>query len=305
MYAQALQRASRPTLEEWYSEPIIQVLKSSELLGWEPIRLRYTYLRPTTEPLLTPHSEQYAIIMLLEGSTRIRANMAAEKPFDQILRPGATQIVPPQVEGSSTWDTANTAAFLEFSPHLLHRLADEMFRGDPYRAQLSTNFNFHDSLVHVLMRKLCDELNASNPHNSLYVESLTHTMILHLLKGYAKLTRVSTRSQHRLTVGQIRIIEDYIDSNFSERISLSDMADLLHISVSHFERIFHTSFDRPPYQYVIRRRVERAKQLLSGPYLSLHDVARLCGFADQSHLTRHFTRLVGVTPAHFARHSRH
>lgn len=301
----ALQRLSQPTLEEWYAKPVIEVLKSSEPFGWEPMRLRYTYLHPALDSLPIPYTEKYAVIVVLEGGTRIKVNMPSENPFDGVLRPGATQIVPPYIDGSSTWDAANIAAFLEFSPQLIQCLTDEAFRGDPYRVQLASNLNLYDPLLHVLMQKLCDELNDDNPLNLLYVESLTNTMLLHLLKGYAKLTEVSIRNTYRLTKGQIRIIEDYIDSRLSEKLSLNDLADLLHISVSHFERIFRATFGRPPYQYVIERRVERAKQHLSRPYLSLHDVACICGFANQSHLTRHFKRLVGVTPARFAYYSHH
>jgi AraC-like DNA-binding protein len=55
----------------------------------------------------------------------------------------------------------------------------------------------------------------------------------------------------------------------------------------------------PPYQYVIARPVERAKQLLQGRDLSLADVAAHAGFADQSQCSRHFKRLAGVTPRQF------
>ena len=56
----------------------------------------------------------------------------------------------------------------------------------------------------------------------------------------------------------------------------------------------------PPHQYVIARRVERARQLLqAGTNLSLAEVALRAGFSDQSHFCRHFKRLVGVTPGRF------
>ena len=56
----------------------------------------------------------------------------------------------------------------------------------------------------------------------------------------------------------------------------------------------------PPHQYVILRLVERARQLLqAGTGLSLAEVAAHAGFSDQSQLTHHFKRLVGVTPGQF------
>jgi AraC family transcriptional regulator len=52
----------------------------------------------------------------------------------------------------------------------------------------------------------------------------------------------------------------------------------------------------PPYKYILQQRVERAKQLLNNSQRSLSDIALDCGFANQSHLNRHFIKLTGVTP---------
>jgi methylphosphotriester-DNA--protein-cysteine methyltransferase len=68
----------------------------------------------------------------------------------------------------------------------------------------------------------------------------------------------------------------------------------------HFARQFKAATGLPPHQYVIRRRVERAKELLqAGTDLSLAEVALHAGFSDQSQFCHHFKRLVGVTPGRF------
>jgi AraC family transcriptional regulator len=78
------------------------------------------------------------------------------------------------------------------------------------------------------------------------------------------------------------------------------MAAAAHLSVYHFARQFKAATGLPPHQYVIRRRVERARQLLqAGTDLSLAEVAACTGFSDQSQFCHHFKRLVGVTPGQF------
>jgi AraC family transcriptional regulator len=73
-----------------------------------------------------------------------------------------------------------------------------------------------------------------------------------------------------------------------------------HLSVYHFARQFKAATGLPPHQYVILRRVERAKELLqAGTDLSLAEVAARAGFSDQSRFSHHFKRLVGVTPGQF------
>ena len=81
---------------------------------------------------------------------------------------------------------------------------------------------------------------------------------------------------------------------------LDHLAALAHMSPYHFARLFKKSTGLPPHQYVIARRVERAKELLRDrDPLPLAEVAAETGFSSQSHFTRHFKRFVGVTPRQF------
>jgi AraC family transcriptional regulator len=78
------------------------------------------------------------------------------------------------------------------------------------------------------------------------------------------------------------------------------MAAVARLSAYHFARQFKAATGLPPHQYLIARRVERAKQLLQGGGdLSLAEVAARAGFWDQSQFTHHFKRVVGVTPGQF------
>ena len=78
------------------------------------------------------------------------------------------------------------------------------------------------------------------------------------------------------------------------------MAAVARLSTYHFARQFKRATGLPPHQFIIMRRVERAKQILhAGTDLSLAEVAVDAGFSDQSQFTHHFKRLVGVTPGQF------
>src|SRR5207302_9440557 len=84
------------------------------------------------------------------------------------------------------------------------------------------------------------------------------------------------------------------------RLTLEQMAAAARLSVYHFARQFKAATGLPPHQYVLARRVERAKHLLqTSADLSLAEVAAHAGFSDQSRLCQHFKRLVGVTPGQF------
>jgi AraC-like DNA-binding protein len=96
----------------------------------------------------------------------------------------------------------------------------------------------------------------------------------------------------------VRRARDYIEANFNESISLAQLGGLAELSPFYLHRVFCAEIGMPPHAYQTQVRINRAKQMLRQRY-SLAAVAASTGFADQSHLTRHFRRLVGVTPGRF------
>src|SRR5262249_31553080 len=97
-----------------------------------------------------------------------------------------------------------------------------------------------------------------------------------------------------------RTVVEYIEEHLDASPTLEQMAALVHLSPSYFATLFRRATGLPPHQYVILRRVERAKELLqTGGDASLAEVAAHAGFSDQSQFTHHFKRLVGVTPGQF------
>jgi AraC family transcriptional regulator len=95
-------------------------------------------------------------------------------------------------------------------------------------------------------------------------------------------------------------VVEYVEEHLDAGLTLGQMAAVARLSAYHFARQFKGATGLPPHQYVITRRVERAKQLLqAGAGLSLAEVAAHAGFCDQSQFSHHFKRLVGVTPRQF------
>lgn len=88
----------------------------------------------------------------------------------------------------------------------------------------------------------------------------------------------------------------YIEDNLGSKMAISDLAALVSFSKSHFSRAFRRSLGLSPMAYVTKRRVERAKVMMTSTGEQLTDIAFACGFADQSHLNRSFRRVVGMSP---------
>ena len=103
-------------------------------------------------------------------------------------------------------------------------------------------------------------------------------------------------AQGGLAGWQALAITRYIDSHLDEKLSLECLAMVVRLSPSHLCRAVRASFQCSPMQYVVRRRVAAAKQLLRDDVVPLRDLALRCGFADQAHFTRVFRAATGDTP---------
>ena len=118
-----------------------------------------------------------------------------------------------------------------------------------------------------------------------------------LLRKHASFN--NSRSQHQTDNHAIEIARDYIQSYYADDMSLDDIAHEAGLSPYHLSRIFKEAIGLPPHKYLIQIRIQQAKHLLMSG-MPIGDVAVEVGFADQSHLTKWFKRIVGVPPGQFA-----
>ncbi len=90
-------------------------------------------------------------------------------------------------------------------------------------------------------------------------------------------------------------------SHLADDVGLDTLAAIADLSPKHFARAFRQSTGMPPHRWLIERRIDRAKALLRTADLSLAEISLACGFADQSHFTAAFRKLVGFTPGGYRR----
>ncbi|HEX4310422.1 MAG TPA: AraC family transcriptional regulator [Acidobacteriaceae bacterium] len=169
-------------------------------------------------------------------------------------------------------------------------------------AVLLNRFQVRDPKLEHLAWALKAEMDDGFASGSLYTESIGTAMACQLLRAHS--LRASDAADSRPTVVtrampgfRLRRVLAYIEDNLNSSLSLSTIAAVSGLSVSHSQRAFRNATGCSLHQYVIRRRVERARSLLSQTRLPLSEVAQSVGFAHQSHLAVHMRRLFGASPA--------
>ncbi len=164
--------------------------------------------------------------------------------------------------------------------------------GVPFR------FAFHDSFVGACVQALRDEMQAPREHGSLYVDSVTDSLTLHLLRSPVP-HATTGRARESLSRRTLSRVCERIEASLEDGISLDELAGEARMSRFHFARAFREATGVPPHRYLTLRRIERAKDLLQQTELPLADVALACGFGNQSHFTLRFRETVGMTPRRF------
>jgi AraC-like DNA-binding protein len=130
--------------------------------------------------------------------------------------------------------------------------------------------------------------------DDLRVESVAVQALGRLFRGHSRCRVDGQRSP------VVEVVRRYLDSRFASRVTLGDLAARAETHPAALLRRFRAETGLAPYEYVVSRRIEEARRLLAAG-LPPAEVSVLAGFADQSHLNRHFRRIVGVTPGRFAR----
>jgi AraC family transcriptional regulator len=136
------------------------------------------------------------------------------------------------------------------------------------------------------------ELEADDASDPLYAESLCTAMVVRLIGGLPE----SGKQRRTLAPRTAARVIEFIDAHLDQRLTLDDLAAQAQLSVPHFKLLFRETLGMPVHQYVVRRRVERAKALLLEGRLSASQIALDTGFAHQSHMAHWIGRLLGVTP---------
>ena len=185
------------------------------------------------------------------------------------------------------------------------RVAAEAFDLDPARLTVPSLDGLDLPYLRAAMRAVDAEMTGGGAGGSLAAESLANVLAVHLLRHVSAPRRPKPQRDGVLPRGRLRAVVEYIEEHLDASPSLEQMAAVARLSPFHFARQFKAATGLPPHQYVIARRVERAKQVLQeGDDVSLAEVAAHAGFSDQSQFSRHFKRLVGVTPGRYQTPSR-
>lgn len=228
------------------------------------------------------------------GGTRMR----------RLQKPGDMDFIPAGTDGSWEDDADCQILRLGLRPRLLEQVADELGR-DPSKVELTPRLQLRDARIEAIGWAIKADLEADIPSDPLYIDLLANALAVRLIEiathdGWpnesARVPRLSTR--------QLRLLTEFIETNLDRKLHLAELAIVAGVSATRLKTLFRNSTGTPVHQYVIRRRIEYARALITTTSMPASEIALAAGFAHQSHMASTMRRILGQTPGEIPRPQR-
>lgn len=268
-------------------------LSAAELLRWKGLPLSYVDTNPKL--VLNCAGASTPMLCMLDGARGLFE--VGREAID--LLPGSLGLfVPEAFTGHKRLRcTPGRRIAVQLDLGLLRRkgLVDD----DLVVSEMRSKASFYDADLSAVLRLMASEISQGCPNGTLLAESLSLGVLLRLAETHAAQRQRTERGV--LTAAQVRRLDELIEAQLANDISLSALAAAVGFSKPHFTRLFRNSFGMPAHQYLVRKRVMAARQLIAENRLPLAQIAAHTGFASQSHMTAAFNRVLRSTPGEIRR----
>ena len=278
-----------------------KLLAHSDGRGWNNLYASVAAERPWHDTL--PPIDHHCIAYCLSDSATISRKIDGEKPITTRLSPRLHGMIPAGV--SSDWHVAGSPQVLlvYIRKSIVERLAADVFGRDPERLEIIPGLGFRDALLEQLVLAVLSELRNEKSSNPVYVDTLANAIAIQLLKQHNS-KHIGTFNDRLYESGELsqyhlnRVI-DYIAATLDSELTIEKLASIASMNPIYFARVFKKRLGIAPHQFILSKRIERAKELLVYSDTPIVDIALATGFSSQSHLSSVFKQVVGTTPKNF------
>jgi AraC-like DNA-binding protein len=211
-------------------------------------------------------------------------------------RPGSLLFVPAGCNWHGWEVGASSAAYLAVSVDPAYLTALFSTTTAEKIVSFSPDLGFEDQDIMNAARGLGAEVSDPNSLSGMLAEAYVATIFVQMTRRQKRLRYVQKGG---LAAASLNRVIQKIEDELTEGLSLSQLAQVAGLSVPHFCRAFKQSVGRSPYDFIIRRRIERAKEYLRGSDMTITDIALSCGFSSSSHFSNTFRREAAASPLEY------
>jgi AraC family transcriptional regulator len=166
---------------------------------------------------------------------------------------------------------------------------------------VSSRLGSPDRVMYGLASALLDHVERANERSALFIDHVALAFFAHVMSTYGNAVVSNDVKPGGLSPWQLRRVLDFIAAHLNGDPTIAELARECALSPGYFARAFRQTTGNTPHQWLVQKRIEKARTLLLGSALGLAEIAVRCGFTDQSHFTRVFTRVEGDSPGRWRR----
>jgi AraC-like DNA-binding protein len=242
----------------------------------------------------------YAVVLSLTP-TRRRTTVDGALLFEGWTPPGAMRVQKPGDRVATEMFTPFDQIALYIPTETFRSILREQRRPADVLPDIIDPLWRVDKFVDASLRCAVSALQSQSRESCHYLSVMGRSIAAHLLYHYTRDSVAADAGRNTDGEPVDRAIQ-FIDANIEHSPTLAEMASAARLPIDRFRREFKAATRMSPHQYLIRRRVDRACELIAASRKPrFAEIALECGFADQSHLSTTFRRVLGVTPARFTR----
>ena len=288
---------SIPRVEVIESGKIVPIVSTQPRLvgGWKGVALESHI---TTGAYDHPHHEHPTHFLQLQLTGPIRYRWTTDGiTRTGIAEPGTLFLCPRGSRDRVEWDGPTDRVMVSIEHAIITNALEETAGHND--VELQQSFEMRDRHIASLILALRADSEDGSPAGHLYGESLVTALAVYLQKRLAVFRPRTAQFRGGMPTARLKRVLEFIEANLGEDISLSALAEVAGMGPHYFSDLFKQSTGLSPHQHVLRRKMERAKEHLQNPKISVVEVSAILGFADQSYFTKVFRRAVGQTPTEF------
>lgn len=220
-----------------------------------------------------------------------------------LQKAGDIGFIPAGADGSWEDDADCRILRLSLHPLLLAQVAEQLGH-NAARLEFVPRLQMRDAGIEAIGRAIKADLEATAPSDPLYIDLLTNALAVRLIETSSNVRALPEEAPGgRMAPGELKRLTDFIEANLDRKLNLAELATVAGVSATRLKILFRNSIGMPVHQYVVRRRVEYARALISTTSMPASQIALAAGFAHQSHMATTMRRLLGRTPGKIARPS--
>ncbi|WP_437732656.1 helix-turn-helix transcriptional regulator [Sorangium sp. So ce1335] len=293
-------RSAVPFVASSSSEPVdalasARILVSSADLGWPGVHVEVGY-NPSWDVRDLAVRAHYLALNTDPHALTFEARVDG-RPREITLAPGQLWFCPAGDSFTHRVRAPSGFAIVTLEPEKVLRAL-----GEDEARELRRAYAVDCPQLEHLVRALAAEAERGGPCGATFVDALATALAVQVVGTFGvKAAPASAARGGGLSRGALQRVLALVDAELGEGLTVERMAGVAGLSAAHFARAFRRSLGVAPHQYVLRRRLERARQALEARDADILNVARRLGFSDQAPLTRLFKREFGVTPGHYMR----